>query len=92
LGDLVENSGGFASDVVLCSRDRRMSRMSTTMEEKACLSVTDVARTLSLGVTYTRRLINRGDIKSVRVGKRVLVPRQYLDEYLSKLIRSTQSA
>lgn len=66
--------------------------MNTTMEEKACLSVVDVAKTLSLGVTYTRRLINNGDIKSVRVGKRVLVPRQYLDEYLSTLIGSTQSA
>ncbi len=66
--------------------------MSTTTEEKACLSVTDVARTLSLDVTYTRRLINRGDIKSVRVGKRVLVPRQCLDEYLSTLMGSTQSA
>lgn len=69
-----------------------MLRMNTTMEEKACLSVADVAKTLSLGVTYTRRLINRGDIKSVRVGKRVLVPRQCLDEYLSTLMRSTQSA
>ena len=66
--------------------------MSTTMEEKTCLSVADVAKTLSLGVTYTRRLINRGDIKSVRIGKRVLVPRQYLDEYLSQLIGTTQSA
>lgn len=66
--------------------------MSTTIEEKTFLSVADVAKTLSLGVTYTRRLINRGDIKSVRVGKRVLVPRQYLDEYVSTLIGATRSA
>lgn len=66
--------------------------MSATIEEKTFLSVADVAKTLSLGVTYTRRLINRGDIKSVRVSKRVLVPRQYLDEYVSALVGATQSA
>ena len=58
------------------------------MNEKAFLSVADVAKTLSLGVTYTRRLINSGVIKSVRIGKRVLVPRQYLDEYVSTLLGS----
>jgi excisionase family DNA binding protein len=62
------------------------------MDEKLFLSVADVAKTLSLGVTYTRRLINRGEIKSVRVGKRVLVPRQCLDEYVSTLMGTTQSA
>jgi excisionase family DNA binding protein len=62
------------------------------MDEKVFLSVADVAKTLSLGVTYTRRLINRGEIKSVRVGKRVLVPRQYLDEYVSTLMGTKQSA
>lgn len=66
--------------------------MSTIMEEKMCLSVADVARTLSLGVTYTRRLIDRGEIKSVRIGKRVLVPRQYLDEYVAALAGTQQSA
>lgn len=66
--------------------------MSTTMEEKMCLSVADVARTLSLGVTYTRRLINSGQIKSVRVGKRVLVPRRYLDEYVAALTGPESSA
>lgn len=63
-----------------------------TMEDKLCLSVSDVAAALSLGVTYTRRLINHGEIKSVRVGKRVLVPRQYLDEYLTTLLESNRSA
>jgi excisionase family DNA binding protein len=62
------------------------------MDEKMFLSVADVAKTLSLGVTYTRRLINRGEIKSVRVGKRVLVPRQCLDEYVSTLMGTKQSA
>jgi len=54
------------------------------------LSVPDVAAVLSLGVTYTRRLIDQGDIKSVRVGKRVLVPRQYLDEYIAALVATAQ--
>lgn len=62
--------------------------MSTSMEEEARLPVSDVAKTLSLGVTYTRRLINSGQIKSVRIGKRVLVPRQYLDEHVSTLMRT----
>ena len=62
------------------------------MDEKVFLSVADGAKTLSLGVTYTRRLINRGEIKGVRVGKRVLVPRQYLDEHVSTLVGTKQSA
>ena len=66
--------------------------MGNTLDDKACLSVADVAQTLSLGVTYTRRLINSNKIKSVRIGKRVLVPRRCLDEYVSALMESTQSA
>lgn len=54
------------------------------------LSVADVAARLSLGVTYTRRLIDRGEIKSVRIGKRVLVPQQFLDDYLARLLHSGQ--
>ncbi len=54
------------------------------------LSVAEVATSLNLGITYTRRLIDRGDIKSVRVGKRVLVPQQYLDEYVTALLRSAR--
>jgi excisionase family DNA binding protein len=69
-----------------------MTGMSTVLDEKTFLSVADVARVLSLGVTYTRRLINRGEIKSVRVGKRVLVPRHYLDDYVSALLEADQSA
>ena len=66
--------------------------MNTSTEEKTFLSVSDVAKSLSLGVTYTRRLIKSGQIKSVRIGKRVLVPRQYLDEYVSAVMNAEQTA
>jgi excisionase family DNA binding protein len=53
------------------------------VDDKELLAVKDVAHKLSIGETYTRQLIAEGRIRSVLVGKRVLVPRAWLADYLS---------
>jgi len=58
------------------------------MNEQVFLSVAEVAMTLRLSVVHTRRLITNGEIRSVRIGKRVLVPRQWLREYMEELMAS----
>lgn len=73
-------------------RGRTKLERRASAQPPVLLSVMDVAQALSLGVTYTRRLIERGEIKSIRVGKRVLVPRQCLDDYVAALLDRVQGA
>jgi excisionase family DNA binding protein len=59
------------------------------MTEPVFLSVAEVAKTLHLSVVHTRRLITKGEIRSVRIGKRVLIPRQWLQEYMEELMATS---
>jgi excisionase family DNA binding protein len=46
--------------------------------------VPSVARALHIGPTYCRRLIKEGEIKSIRLGRRLLVPRWWLEQYIAE--------
>lgn len=47
------------------------------------LSVSEVQRVLGLGLNSTYNLIRSGQLKSIRVGKLIKVPRPALEEYLN---------
>jgi excisionase family DNA binding protein len=49
-------------------------------------SDTEAAQVLGLGRTTTRQLIREGKLRSVRVGRRLLVPRRAIEEYLAGLL------
>ena len=51
------------------------------MERKA-VNVTEAAKTLGLHPHTVRALVERGDLYSVRVGKRILIPVAELDRFL----------
>jgi excisionase family DNA binding protein len=51
------------------------------MEDKVLLSVEDAAHRTSLGLTVLRELINRGEIASVKVGRRRLIPARALEDF-----------
>ena len=48
----------------------------------AALRVPDAAKELGLGVTFTRQLISRGELRHARVGRRVVVPEAAISEFL----------
>ena len=46
------------------------------------LSVFDASKVLKLGRTTLYRLINSGEIRCVKVGRKIIIPRIYLQEFL----------
>lgn len=53
---------------------------SDLVEKPLLLSVPDAARLLGVGKTFAWMLVNKGDLPSVRLGKRVLVPRAVVEQ------------
>lgn len=53
-------------------------------DDKLCLSVNEVAIILGLSRNATYQAIRRGQIPSIRVGKRILVPRVALQAMLTQ--------
>ena len=56
--------------------------------EKLVLNVPEVAALLGLGKTATWEGIWRGEIPHIKVGRRVLVPREALNGMLSRIAQS----
>ena len=52
------------------------------------LTVEEAAQLLRLGRTTTFELVMRGDIQSVKIGRRRLVVREGLDRYVAELLTS----
>jgi len=49
------------------------------------VTVDECAHILGLGITKTKRLVQTGDILSIRIGRRRLVPLTAISEYQRKL-------
>jgi excisionase family DNA binding protein len=52
---------------------------------KPMLDVSDIQEYLGLGKTKTYEMIGNGEIKSVRVGRSIKIPRKNFIEYLKNL-------
>lgn len=53
-----------------------------TEEEVVVYTVTEAARALRLGPTFTRQLIARRELRAVRIGRRVVVPESAISEFI----------
>ena len=53
--------------------------------EKLVYSVKEVSKALNIGMNKTYELLKNGDIPSVRVGKRFIVPKEGVVMWLNKL-------
>lgn len=62
------------------------------MDEKIAYSVEEAAQALSLGRTTVKKLIATGQLVSVRVGRRRLIPRSELETYVNGLVEAQASA
>lgn len=52
------------------------------------LSVDEAARLLGIGRTVVYRLLSQGNLRSVKVGGRRLVPRSAVDAFVDELVRN----
>lgn len=59
---------------------------------KLLLSITDAAESLSLGRTAVYELLNAGELTSVHVGRRRLIPAEAVELYARRLIDSQRVA
>ena len=60
--------------------------------ENLTLSVVEAARLLGISRNRCYEAIRTGEIPSLRIGKRVLVPRRALEEVLNKAARDSPSS
>ena len=52
--------------------------------EQRTYSVTDVARIFGVTPSHVWRLCQRGDLPSIRLGSRILIPREVVDRILAE--------
>ncbi|TMB94099.1 MAG: helix-turn-helix domain-containing protein [Chloroflexi bacterium] len=52
---------------------------------KLLLTVAEAAEALRVGERFTKTLIQRGDLRSLRLGKRRLIARRDLEEFVARL-------
>ncbi|MBS3946875.1 MAG: helix-turn-helix domain-containing protein [Dethiobacter sp.] len=56
------------------------------MQDKILINVSEAAKLLGLGKTFTYELIGQGQLPVVRFGKRVLIPVKHLSLYIETLV------
>jgi excisionase family DNA binding protein len=64
------------------SSERPVGHTPTSADQRLTISVDEAGQLLGIsrGLAYT--LVNRGDIPSIRLGRRIVVPRQAIDQLL----------
>jgi excisionase family DNA binding protein len=74
---LIDNHQPNASDT-----ERRSQQMPTKRDQRLTISVEEAGRLLGISRGLTYELVNRGELPSVRLGRRIVVPRRALDRLL----------
>src|SRR5690625_1763356 len=64
----------------------------SAVDDKVAYSVQEAAQALSLGTSTVKKLIASDELASVRVGRRRLIPRSALTDYLHRLAQEQRSA
>lgn len=52
-------------------------------------SIPEVAQVLGVGINLAERLIRNGEIKALKVGRRVIVPKVAVEEWLEKKMQNS---
>ncbi|HET6665286.1 MAG TPA: helix-turn-helix domain-containing protein [Acidimicrobiales bacterium] len=74
---LIDNHQPNASDT-----ERRIQQMPTKPDQRLTISVEEAGRLLGISRGLAYELVNRGELPSVRLGRRIVVPRRALDRML----------
>jgi excisionase family DNA binding protein len=62
--------------------DRHVRQTGTDADQRLTLSVEEAGRLLGISRGLAYLLVNRGEIPSIRLGRRIVVPRRALDRLL----------
>lgn len=65
--------------------------MSDTSDVPILLSIEETMTALSLGRTTVWSLIKGGDLVAVKIGRRVLVPRDELERFVARLVEKSRA-
>lgn len=63
---------------------KRQEEVSSIFENKIALSITETAVSLGISTKSVERMIKRGELRSKNVGRRVLISRLALEEWLNR--------
>ena len=74
---LIDDHDGEPSD-----DERPVPETPTSADQRLTVSVEEAARLLGISRGLAYLLVNRGDIPSIRLGRRIVVPRRALDRLL----------
>lgn len=74
---LIDDHDGEPSD-----DERHARETSTSADQRLTVSVEEAGRLLGISRGLAYLLVNRGDIPSIRLGRRIVVPRRALDRLL----------
>ncbi|MDG7002202.1 MAG: helix-turn-helix domain-containing protein [Nitrososphaerota archaeon] len=65
-----------------CSAEGQELKVITPAQRRSVLTVEEAAEMLGLSRAFAYEAVNRGEIPSIRIGRRILVPKVALDRLL----------
>ena len=66
------------------------AHMVTAQDGRRAVNVDEAGRLINIGRTLAWKLVNSGELRSIRVGHRVVVPMSAIDEFLEGRSPATQ--
>jgi len=69
--------------------------MQTPMQEQIkprTHSVAETAKILCVGLSTVKQLVARSELRSFRIGKRVLIPASEIDRFIAERLRQSEPA
>lgn len=60
--------------------------MESTSDKKMCLTVPEVAVALGVSKPTAYNLANRADFPAIRLGKRIIVPREAFEKWVTDVV------
>ena len=61
-------------------------------EDNLCLSRRAACETLGVGLSTLKNLIERGEVRQLRIGRRSLIPRSEIEKYVQRLLAAQEPA
>jgi len=64
--------------------ERVVTKLNMDIEKRLCLTVPEAAEMLGISRNYGYELVRRGELPSVRFGKRIVIPKIALEKKLEE--------
>ena len=85
MAQLGTNTGAFEADDFTEAKEAVVKRRTRTVSAPKVFTVCEVAKILRLGKMSVYEAVSRGEIPYIRIGRRILIPRNALERMLDNL-------